>query len=63
MDAHENPAPAVTPYTRLGGEPGVRVLVDRFYDLMELEPRYAVLRGVHGILTYFALDAAEYLKG
>jgi hemoglobin len=26
----------------------VKVLVDRFYDLMELEPRYAALRAVHG---------------
>ena len=32
----------------IGGEPGVRALVDRFYDLMELEPGFAVLRGVHG---------------
>jgi hemoglobin len=47
VDAHENPAPAVTPYTRLGGEPGVRALVDRFYDLMDLEPPYAGLRALH----------------
>ena len=26
----------------------VRALVDRFYDLMDLEPRYALLRSVHG---------------
>jgi hemoglobin len=36
-----------TPFARLGGEPGVRALVDRFYDLMELEPAYAVLRALH----------------
>jgi len=36
-----------TPYERLGGEQGVRRLVDRFYDLMELEPRYAALRAMH----------------
>ncbi len=35
------------PYTRLGGEEGVRALVDRFYDLMDLEPRYAGLRALH----------------
>jgi hemoglobin len=41
-------AAAMTPYARLGGDAGVRALVDRFYDLMELEPRYAALRAVHG---------------
>ena len=37
-----------TPYARLGGDAGVRALVDRFYDLMDLEPGYARLRAVHG---------------
>jgi hemoglobin len=36
------------PYTLLGGEDGVRRLVERFYDLMEFEPAYATLRAVHG---------------
>lgn len=31
----------------LGGEPAVRRLVDRFYDLMDLEPGYAALRATH----------------
>ncbi|EGJ12342.1 MULTISPECIES: group II truncated hemoglobin [Rubrivivax] len=38
---------APTPFVRLGGEAGVRTLVDRFYDLMELEPAYAALRAMH----------------
>jgi hemoglobin len=38
---------APTPFTRLGGEAGVRTLVDRFYDLMDLEPAFAVLRALH----------------
>ena len=40
--------PEDTPYARLGGDAAVRALVDRFYDLMDLEPGYARLRGVHG---------------
>lgn len=42
------PASGPTPFELIGGEAGVQALVDRFYDLMELEPSYAVLRGVHG---------------
>ena len=48
MTQTEAAAPAAeTHYARLGGEPAVRALVDRFYDLMELEPRFAELRAVH----------------
>jgi hemoglobin len=39
---------AETPFARLGGAARVRALVDRFYDLMDLEPEYADLRRVHG---------------
>jgi hemoglobin len=35
------------PYVTLGGEPAVRALVDRFYDLMDLEPAYAGIRSLH----------------
>lgn len=38
----------VTYYDRLGGEQGVRNLVERFYDLMDLEPRFKELRDTHG---------------
>ena len=38
---------ATTPFERLGGEAGVRGLVDRFYDLMDLEAAYAGIRRLH----------------
>jgi hemoglobin len=40
-------APAMTPFQRIGGEAGVRALVDRFYDLMDLEPMFAGIRALH----------------
>ncbi|HUD32221.1 MAG TPA: group II truncated hemoglobin [Variovorax sp.] len=47
MQIQDKP-PFDTPFEWIGGEERVRVLVDRFYDLMELEPAYARLRAVHG---------------
>jgi hemoglobin len=46
MDPAERDAP--TPYDRLGGDAAVRALVERFYDLMDFEAKYAVLRKAHG---------------
>ena len=40
--------PFDTPYQWAGGEANVRALVDRFYDLMDLESDYKELRAVHG---------------
>ena len=39
---------AVAPFDTIGGEEKVRALVDRFYDLMDIEPAYAALRAAHG---------------
>ena len=39
--------PRATPYERMGGEASVRALVDRFYDLMDLEPAFHELRALH----------------
>lgn len=40
-------ADSATAFERMGGEPGVRALVDRFYDLMDLEPVLHDLRTLH----------------
>lgn len=37
----------MTPYDTVGGETGVRALVDRFYDLMDLEPAFTGIRALH----------------
>jgi len=37
----------LTPFVQLGGESALRALVDRFYDLMDLELAYAGLRVLH----------------
>ena len=39
---------AATPFEPLGGVPAVHALVERFYDLMDLEPAYAAVRASHG---------------
>jgi hemoglobin len=36
-----------TAFDLIGGESAVRTLVDRFYDLMDLEPGYRELRALH----------------
>ncbi len=49
MTASANPdtAASASPFMRMGGEVGVRALVDRFYDLMDLEAGFASLRALH----------------
>ncbi|MEC4721972.1 group II truncated hemoglobin [Noviherbaspirillum sp. CPCC 100848] len=36
-----------TVFEHIGGADKVRELVDRFYDLMDLEPEFAVIRALH----------------
>lgn len=47
MQVTEKP-PFATPFEWIGGEERVKALVERFYDLMDLEPEFARLRQVHG---------------
>ena len=51
--------PFETPFAWIGGESQVHVLIDRFYDLMDLEPGYAALRAAHGTEL---VNAREKLK-
>ena len=39
---------ARTPFEWIGGEEQVKALVERFYDLMDLDPAYTDLRAAHG---------------
>ena len=36
-----------TPYEAIGGDAGVRSIVDRFYDLMDTAPEAATIRRLH----------------
>jgi hemoglobin len=47
MTPAEDTENAPTLYDIIGGETRLRELVDRFYDLMDLEPQFAALRAMH----------------
>lgn len=55
MNIQDKP-PFETPFAWAGGEGAVRALVDRFYDLMDLEPTYTALRAAHGSTLQEARD-------
>lgn len=53
-----------TLYERIGGEPSIRTLVQHFYDLMDLEPKYKILRDVHhGSLDEAVQKFTMFLSG
>lgn len=47
MSTQDGSKPA-SAFEWIGGEAQVHALVERFYDLMDLEPAYAALRASHG---------------
>jgi hemoglobin len=47
MTITNNENPLANAFELMGGEARVRELIDRFYDLMDIEPQYAALRAVH----------------
>ncbi|WP_342618610.1 group II truncated hemoglobin [Rhodoferax sp. GW822-FHT02A01] len=47
-DSDDEQTPGTSAFELIGGESAIHALVERFYDLMDLEPGYAALRAVHG---------------
>ena len=40
-------SPSATPYELIGGDAGIRRIVERFYDLMDTSPEAAHVRALH----------------
>lgn len=60
----EESAPRQTPYDMLGGEDGVRRLVERFYEIMDEAPEAADIRAMHKEDLAPVRDALfEFLSG
>ena len=57
-------AQPTTPYELIGGDAGVRRLVDRFYDLMDASPEAATIRRLHAASLKASRDKLYmYLTG
>ena len=53
-----------TPYEMIGGEPVVKKLVDRFYDIMDTDPRAEAVRAMHaGDLAPMKEKLFQFLSG
>src|SRR5690606_27106559 len=53
-------APDRSPYELLGGDAGVRALVDAFYDRMDLEEAFAGIRKLHAPSLDHARDKLHW---
>jgi hemoglobin len=59
-----HPTPEQTPYTLMGGEPAVRRLANRFYDIMETAPEAKELYAIHPLpLDSIREKFFEFLSG
>lgn len=59
----EAPVQGDSIYARIGGEPAVRALVNRFYELMDTLPEAQDLRRLHPNLPRAADSLFKYLSG
>ena len=60
----EPPVDLRTPYEAMGGEAGLRRLVDAFYDTMDSDPAAARVRAMHPAdLTPIRTRLADWLSG
>ena len=59
-DIPTTPQTPATPYEWVGGDARVRALVDRFFELMDLEPAYRELRAAHGSTLDEARDKLHW---
>ncbi len=56
--------PQLSPYTRIGGDAGIRKLVDRFYELMDELPEAYAARKIHPAdLTESGNKLFDFLSG
>lgn len=60
----QDPPQGNTMYEWIGGEPALRALVDRFYDLMDSDPEVATIRAMHKAdLSPMRQSLFEWLSG
>ena len=64
VNSKPHPTPTQTPYQLIGGEPKVRQLANRFYDIMASDPEAADLYAIHPLpLDNIRQKFFEFLSG
>lgn len=64
VNSKPHPTPEQTPYSLMGGEPKVRELANRFYDIMASAPQAAELYAIHPLpLDNIRQKFFEFLSG